>query len=160
VPILPSVPWYAPEKSRIDAELTIKAESPARVSLDGHASLRNVSLAADRLAAMPVEGIALSIAGRGHWLPLARRLEIDVGSFGLGKARADVSGAVELTQDHYAFDIAANLPPTSCTDAVRSIPAALLGDMALAQWRGTIGGKLRFQTDSRDLDKTVFEVKV
>lgn len=160
VPILPSVPWYGPEKSRIDAELTIKAESPARVALDGHATLRNVSLAADRLAATPVEGIALSIAGRGHWLPLARRLEIDAGSFGLGKARADVSGAVELTQDHFAFDIAANLPPTSCTDAVRSIPSALLGDMSLAQWRGTIGGKLRFQTDSRELDKTAFEVKI
>ena len=85
------------------------AEADVIVALDGHATLRNVSLAADRLAAMPVEGIALSIAGRGHWLPLARRLEIDVGSFALGKARADVSGAVELTQDHFALDVAANL---------------------------------------------------
>ncbi|MET0388598.1 MAG: biosynthetic peptidoglycan transglycosylase [Polyangiales bacterium] len=160
VPILPSVPWYAPEKSRINAELTIKAESPARVALDGYADLRNVSLSADRLATSPVEGISLSIAGRGQWLPVARRLEIDSGSFGLGRARADVKGAVEWASDHYAFDVAANLPATPCTDAVRSIPSALLGDMALAQWRGNIAGKLRFQTDSRELDKTVLDFGV
>jgi penicillin-binding protein 1A len=160
VPVLPSVPWYEPEKSRLHAELTIKAESPARVSLDGYADLRNVSLAADRLASTPVQNISLSIAGRGHWLPMARRLEIDTGSIGLGKARAEVKGAVELTNDHYAFDIAASMPPTPCTEAVRSIPSALLGDMALAQWRGAIARKLRFQTDSRELDKTELKVDI
>jgi hypothetical protein len=161
VPILPSVPWYEPEKSRVDAELLIKAESPARVSLDGRAALRNGSLASPRLATEPVEGIALSISGKGHWMPLARRLEIDSGSFGIGKARADVAGALEWSSDHYAFDISAQMAPTPCTDAVRSIPNALLGDMALAQWKGTIGGKLRFQVDSRELDKTElkFDIK-
>ena len=158
VPILPSVPWYEPEKSRIQAELTIKAESPARLSLDGYANLRDASLSAERLANSPVQGISLSIAGRGHWLPAERRLEIESGSFAVGKAKADVKGAVELTADHYAFDVAANLPATPCTDAVRSIPSALLGDMAVAQWKGSIAGKLRFQTDSRDLDKTELKV--
>lgn len=158
VPILPSVPWYEPEKSRIQAELTIKAESPARLSLDGYANLRDASLYAERLANTPVQGISLSIAGRGHWLPAERRLEIESGSFAVGKAKADVKGAVELPADHYAFDISANLPATPCTDAVRSIPSALLGDMAVAQWKGAIAGKLRFQTDSRDLDKTELKV--
>jgi hypothetical protein len=113
------------------------------------------------LATEPVEGIALSISGKGHWMPLARRLEIDSGSFGIGKARADVAGALEWSSDHYAFDISAQMAPTPCTDAVRSIPNALLGDMALAQWKGTIGGKLRFQVDSRELDKTElkFDIK-
>jgi len=158
VPILPSVPWYEPEKSRINAELTIKAESPARLSLDGYANLRDASLYAERLANAPVQGISLSIAGRGHWLPAERRLEIESGSLGVGKARADVRGAVELANDHYAFDVSANLPATPCTDAVRSIPSALLGDMSVAQWKGSIAGKLRFSTDSRDLDKTELKV--
>lgn len=160
VPLLPSVPWFEPQNSRIDAALTIRAESPARVSLEGKAALRNVGLSSERIAVTPVRGIEISIDGRGHWLPLQRRLEIDSGGFGLGKATAAVKGAVELDADHYAFDIDAVLPQTQCTDAVRSIPKDLLGDMALAQWQGTIGGRLRFQTDSRDLDKTVLEVDI
>ena len=160
VPVLPSVPWYEPEKSSIDASLLIKAESPARVALEGSAELRGVNLSAERIAAVPVRDISLGIAGRGHWSPVERRLEIETGSFSLGKARAAVKGAVELTSDHYAFDIDANLPATPCTDAVRSIPNDLLGDMALTQFRGNIAGKLRFQTDSRDLDKTVLNVDI
>ncbi|HEY2735256.1 MAG TPA: biosynthetic peptidoglycan transglycosylase, partial [Polyangiales bacterium] len=158
VPVLPSVPWFEPEKSRIDAQLLIKAESPTRIALDGHAELRGVSLYAERIATVPVQDISISIAGRGHWLPLQRRLEIDSGSFGLGRAKLNGKGAVELASDHYAFDIDAFLPATPCTDAVRSIPAELLGDMALAQWRGTFAGHLRFQTDSRDLDQTQLKV--
>jgi hypothetical protein len=160
VPVLPSVPWYEPEKSRIQAELTIKAESPARIYLDGFADLSDVSLSAARLASTPVQGINFRITGRGHWLPAERRLEIETGSIGLGKARADVKGAVELAADHYAFDLSTSVRSTPCTDAVRSIPSALLGDMALAEWRGAIAGKLRFQTDSRELDKTVLSVDI
>jgi hypothetical protein len=160
VPILPSVPWFEPEHSRIDASLLIKAESPARVALEGSVELRGVGLSAERIAAVPVRGISLGISGRGHWLPLGRRLEIETGSVSLGKAKAAVKGAVELASDHFAFDIDANLPPTPCTDAVRSIPNDLLGDMALTQLRGNISSKLRFQTDSRDLDKTLLNVDI
>jgi hypothetical protein len=161
VPILPRVPWYESEKSRIDAELTITAESPARLSLDGYANLKNVGLSAERIATSPVQGIAFSIAGKGHWMPAQRRLEIESGSIGVGKAKANVKGAVELDADHYAFDVAADMPPTACNDAVHSIPNALLGDMSVAEWRGNIAGKLRFHTDSRDLDSTElkFDVK-
>jgi hypothetical protein len=161
VPILPRVPWYESEKSRIDAELTISAESPARLSLEGYANLKNVGLSADRIATSPVQGFSFSIEGRGHWFPAQRRLEIESGSVGVGKAKAIVKGAVELDADHYAFDVAADMPPTPCNEAVHSIPAALLGDMSVAEWRGNIGGKLRFHTDSRDLDSTElkFDIK-
>jgi len=160
VPVLPRVPWYEPEKGRIQAELTIKAESPERVALNGYAHLSDIGVASARLATVPVEGIDFSIAGTGHWLPVDRRLELASGSIGLGKAKAEVKGAVELTDDHYAFDIAANLKQAPCTEVVRSIPRALLGDMALAKWRGTLGGKLRLQTDSRDLEKTILSFDI
>jgi len=160
VPLLPSVPWFEPQNSKIDASLTIRAESPARVALDGSATLRNVGLSHERLATTAVRGVNMSISGHGHWLPLARRLEIDSGTLGLGKAQFEVKGAVELTSEHFAFDIDASLPQTACTDAVRSIPHDLLGDMALAQWQGNIGGRLRFQADSRDLEKVVLDVDI
>jgi hypothetical protein len=160
VPLLPSVPWFEPQNSKIDASLTIRAESPARVALDGSATLRNVGLSHERIAVTPVRGINASITGHGHWLPLARRLEVDSGTLALGKAQFEVKGAVELSSEHFAFDIDANLPQTACTDAVRSIPHDLLGDMALAQWQGNIAGRLRFQADSRELDKTVLDVDI
>ena len=161
MPILPRVPWYESEKSRIDAELTISADSPARLSLEGYANLKNVGLSAERIATTPVQGFAFSLAGKGHWFPAQRRLEIESGSVGVGKAKANVKGAVELSADHYAFDVSADMPPTNCNDAVHSIPSALLGDMSVAEWRGTIAGKLRFHTDSRDLDSTElkFDIK-
>jgi hypothetical protein len=161
VPILPRVPWFESEKSRIDAELTITAESPARLSLDGYANLKNVGLSSERIATSPVQGFSFGIAGKGHWFPAQRRLEIESGSVGVGKAKAIVKGAVELPSDHYAFDVAADLPPTPCNDAVHSLPSALLGDMSVAEWRGNIAGKLRFHTDSRDLDSTElkFDIK-
>ncbi|HTU59070.1 MAG TPA: transglycosylase domain-containing protein, partial [Polyangiales bacterium] len=161
VPILPRVPWYESEKSRIDAELTISAESPAQLSLEGYANLKNVGLSAERIATSPVQGFAFSIAGKGHWFPAQRRLEIETGSVGVGKAKANVKGAVELDADHYAFDVSADMPPTPCNDAVHSIPSALLGDMSGAEWRGNIAGKLRFHTDSRELDSTElkFDIK-
>jgi penicillin-binding protein 1A len=117
-------------------------------------------LFSERIAVTPVRGIHASIEGHGHWLPAMRRLEIDSGGLKLGKAMAQVKGAVELTQDHFLFDIDAVLPQTACTDAVRSIPKDLLGDMSLAQWSGTIGGKLLFKADSRELDKTVLDVDI
>jgi hypothetical protein len=161
VPILPRVPWYESEKSRIDAELTISAESPAQLSLEGYANLRNVGLSAERIATSPVQGFAFSIAGKGHWFPAQRRLEIESGSVGVGKAKANVKGAVELDADHYAFDVSADMPATPCNEAVHSLPGALLGDMSVAEWRGNIAGKLRFHTDSRDLDSTElkFDIK-
>jgi hypothetical protein len=161
VPILPRVPWYESEKSRIDAELTISADSPARLSLEGYANLKNVGLSSERIATTPVQGFSFSIAGKGHWFPAQRRLEIETGSVGVGKAKANVKGAVELDANHYAFDVSADMPPTNCNDAVHSIPSALLGDMSVAEWRGNIAGKLRFHTDSRDLDSTElkFDIK-
>ncbi len=159
-PFLPSVPWYEPERTHIDAELSIKTESLDRVALSGRAVVRDAALYSPRLAPDEVHIEMASIEGQGYWLPLRRRLELERGRIGLGKASVQLAGAVEMASDHYAVDLAAELPRTGCTAAVHSIPEDLLGDLALAEWTGNISGHLLAKVDSRDLDKTVLKVDV
>ncbi len=159
-PLLPSVPWYEPEHSTLDAELTMHTESDKRIALSGRAALRDAALFSPKLAADVVGDINFSLQGSGSFFPSQRRLEIDEGHLQLGKSKVDLHGAVELAADHYTFDLSADLPRTPCTDAVRSIPNDLLGDLALAQWTGWLAGHVVFQADSRQLDKTVLKLDV
>jgi hypothetical protein len=157
-PYLPAVPWYQPERGRIDAELVVKTEPDKGVGFSGEVGLRDAALSSARIATTPVEDIQVALHGRGRFLPLRDRLEIDEAELRVRGTPLAVKGAVEWNRDHYLFDIDATMPPTPCTEAVRSIPEDLLGDMALATWRGKIGGKLRVKLDSRELDKGELEL--
>ena len=157
-PYLPAVPWHEPEHGRIDAELVVKTDPAQGVAFSGEIGLRDAALSSARIAATPVRGIDVALQGRGRFLPLQDRLEIEEAELRIRGTPVSVKGAVEWNRDHYLFDIDATMPPTPCTEAVRSIPEDLLGDMALATWRGKIGGKLRVKLDSRELEKGELEI--
>lgn len=158
-PFLPSVPWYEPELGRVDAQLSVKTEAGQAIALAGEASLRDAAISAARIAATPVQGIGISVRGKGRFLPLANRLEIAEAALTTpSDATLQLSGAVEWSRDHYLFDIDAVLPKTPCTNAVRAIPEDLLAEMSLASWQGKLGGKLRVRLDSRALDKTELDL--
>ena len=160
-PFLPNVPWYEPEHGRVDAQLLVKTESAEVVVLSGEASLRDAAILAARIAPGPVRGVGLAVRGKGRFLPLKRRLEIDEASLTTpSDATVQLAGAVEWSRDHYLFDIDAVLPKTACTNAVRAIPEDLLSDLALATWQGKLGGKLKLRLDSRKLDDTVLDLDV
>ena len=159
-PFLPSIPWHEPEKGRVDAQLVINTETVQRIAVSGEATITDAAIAAARVAGAPVDGMTLTVNGRGHWLPTDKRLEIADAEVALGKAAANVKGALEWTRAHYLIDIEAKLPPTPCTDALHAIPDALLGDLSLASWSGKIGGMVRAKLDSRDLDAGELEVEI
>lgn len=159
-PLLPSVPWYQPEDSRIDAELVIESESVERIALKGRAELRDGAIYSPRVAPQPVRDLAVAISGRGHWLPLSRRLEIEEGILAVSGVASNLSGAVEWAPEHYLFDLDARLPPTRCNDAVHAIGSDLLGELDLAEWRGKISGHVRARIDSRDLAATELDLDV
>jgi Transglycosylase/Domain of Unknown Function (DUF748) len=159
-PLLPQVPWYEPERSSIDAELEVRAESPARVALSGRAVLERGAIFSPRIAPTPVHVGKLSLEGKGAWLPAQRRLEVSDGRLGLGEASVAVTGALELTPEHYALEVDAQLPSTKCTLAVHAIPEDLLADLARAEWTGALAARLQLKVDSRALKKTVLEVDV
>jgi hypothetical protein len=158
-PALPSIPWYRPEDARVEASLRIKT-APEGIEFAGDASLRGAGIEAARIAATPVRGIDIDLRGSGRLLPLQHRLEIAEGEFSLSRATIRAQGAVEWSPDHYLFNIDANLPPSACTEVIQSVPEDILGDMALASWRGKLAGQLRLRLDSRQLDQTDFSVKV
>lgn len=157
-PALPGIPWYEPEFARVDAAMRIKT-GPDGIAFDGQASLRDAAIESARIAATPVRGIDIGVRGRGRLLPLQHRLEIADGEFSLSRASIRGQGAAEWSPDHYLFNIDATLPPTSCTDVVQSVPEDVLGDMALATWKGKIGGQFRLRLDSRQLEETELSVK-
>ena len=157
-PYLPAVPWHEPEHGRIDAELVVKTEPASGVAFSGEIGLRDAALSSARIAATPVQGIDVALHGRGRFLPLQDRLEVEEAELRIRGTPVSVKGAVEWNRDHYLFDIDATMPQTPCTEAVRSIPEDLLGDMALATWRGKIGGKLHVKLDSRELEKGELEI--
>ncbi len=159
-PLLPNVPWDAPEQSRLSAELLVKTESLERLAIEGHAHLEKGGIFSPRIAATPVHDINIDVEGKGYFYPARRRLEVVSAQLKLGKPKITLSGALELAADHYVIELDASLPRTGCTDAVRSVPADLLADMALATWTGTIGGRIQLQIDSRALEKTKLDFDI
>jgi hypothetical protein len=150
-PVLPRIPWYRPEDARVNASLQIKTAPEQGISFSGEGSMRDVAIESARIAPAPVRGIDIALHGRGRLLPVQHRLEIAEAELSLGHATVTMVGNAEWTSDHYLFDIDARLPPTPCTDVVQSVPPDVLGDMAVATWRGKLSGEFHLRLDSRQL---------
>jgi hypothetical protein len=107
-----------------------------------------------------VTGIEATVLGRGHWLPLEKRLELEEAQVRVGAATIDVSGALEWSPEHYLADLDARLPPTPCGDAIRVIPKDLLGELEHASWDGKLSVKVHLRLDSRTLEDTELDVDI
>lgn len=161
VPVLPRLPWYHPEDTRLSGELTIRGEAGgSSMHLAGEVAVEDLALSSPRIAPSPVRRIALFLSGEADWIPLDRRLEIERMQLGLGEARANLSGSLEWPEDHYRLDLRATLPPTDCNAAVGAIPADLLAEATAFTFTGRIGGQVVARVDSRDLDDTVLTIHV
>jgi hypothetical protein len=159
-PLLPEIPWCRPERGRVDAELVLGAESVSSVAVRGKVELSRAAIFSPRVAPEPIDDIEVLVEGRGHWLPVGRRLEIEEAKVSMGKAQVAVRGAVELTPDYYLFDVDLELPPTPCTEAVSSIPEDLLDELQGFQWTGSLAGRLKARVDSRELENTDLAIDV
>jgi len=158
-PFLPFIPWYEPHNGRLDANLVVATEPGDSVRFEGQIALREVALSSPRIAPTPVLGIEVALDGRGRFLPLQRRVELQTSTLRIADVAMEVTGAAERTSDHYLLDVDAVMPQTPCTTAVRAIPEDLLGDMSLATWQGKIGGTVKLRLDSRKLQETVLELE-
>ncbi len=160
VPILPSLPWYRPEDSRLSGELHIRGEGGARMHLEGEVTLDDLALSSRRIAPQPVRRISLSVAGDADWNPAFRRLDLSRGTLSIGDARVEIAGSLEWPEDHYLVDLRASLPPTECNSAVSGIPADLLAETSAFSFSGQIGARVDVRVDSRDLDATTLDIDV
>ncbi|MDQ3030850.1 MAG: transglycosylase domain-containing protein [Myxococcota bacterium] len=159
-PLLPAaLPLHRPEDARLDAELRIEGQGDA-LHATGRLAVRDLALAAERIAPAPISGIALGLEGQATFRPDQRRLEIERLRVESGAAHLDVAGVIEWAPEHYLFDLAATLPTTRCGDAIAAIPRDLLQEMATFSFSGEIGGRLEAHVDSRDLDATTLTIRV
>lgn len=159
-PLLPAVPWYEPEESRVDAELVIGTDRVDRVAVQGRAQVRNAALFSDRVAPAPIRNIEALVEGKGIWYPLKRRMEIEEAVVSTGGAQVTLKGTLESTPEHYLIDLDAALPATPCTGAVRAIPNDLLGELKGFDWNGTLGIGVSLSIDSRAYDDTRLSIRV
>jgi len=159
-PLLPQIPWYEPEHSRIDGELTVSGDATEPLRIEGRLTVRDAALHSPRIAPEPVGGITFTIDGRGTWDNQARRLEVEEATLRMGAASAQISGALELTADHYLVDLTATLPSTDCGTAIAAIPPDLLADLTGFSWQGQLGGRMVVQIDSRNLEETELDLDV
>jgi hypothetical protein len=157
-PMLPSIPWYRPEDARVDASLRIKTAPQEGISFSGEASLRDVAIESARMAPTPIRGIDVGLSGSGRLLPMQRRLELAEAELSLEQARVQMAATMEWGSEHYLFNVDAQLPPTPCNDVVQSVPQDVLGDMALATWRGKLSGEFHLRLDSRQLDDAELDI--
>lgn len=160
VPVLPGIPWYEPDASRIDAELTVATKSVSEVAAKGSVRVRSVGINAERVAPEPVVFEELHFSGAARFLPLQRRLEIDEAAASAGRAEAELAGAVEWAPDHYVMNLDVTVPRAPCEEVIKSAPAALLGELSQASWSGRISGGVRLRLDSRELDAAELELEV
>jgi hypothetical protein len=159
-PFLPDVPWYEPENARIEGDLTIEAGDGGTLTFEGHITARDVALDSPRIAADPVGGIGLSLAGNGTWSPATRTLELVAAELRSGDARADIAGTFVWAPDRYAADVRATLAPTECNSAVSAIPDDLLAGVDGFSWLGTMRGHMLLKLDSTALDDTELDLEV
>jgi len=160
LPALPDIPWYEPERARLDGDLTIRGESAERIAIRGRATLRDGALSSPRIAPQPVTGLGFTIEGQGAWLPLARRLEVESATLSMERAQARFEGSLEWSPSHYVLDATATLPRTECSMALSAIPRDLLDEVTGFSWSGQIGGRARVRVDSRDIDATRLDLDV
>src|SRR5262249_7701131 len=110
LPMLPSVPWESPDKTKIALDLRVQVESKDELRFEGSMSLDNGALSSPRIASGLVWPISFGLRGSGSWFPSARRLEMKELSIGLGNAEARFAGSAELAPGRYHVTLGATLP--------------------------------------------------
>ncbi len=159
LPVLPSLPLHRPEDTRISGALSLRGRG-MRVEAEGRLDVTELAVEHARIASAPIRHIDVAMVGAAAFDPDARRLELTELRVSAGRASVTTTGAIEWAPDHYLFDLVTTLPPTSCNDAVSGIPRDILAEVAGFSWSGTLGGSLRVRVDSRELERTVLEIRV
>ena len=163
LPLLPSVPWHAPDRTRLRGALRVRtsgAPNESVIAWDGELAVTDLGIQASRISATPITGVDFRIEGHASVEPGARRLTLEEARVSLDRASFSLRGTWEWAPDHYLFDARAELPETSCHDALAAIPRDLLADTAGFDAEGTIAASASVRVDSRALPDSTVEVSV
>jgi hypothetical protein len=158
--LVPRIPWHEPERGTVDADIRFDAASTDVIEFSGTFAMRGLGIDSPRIASEPIVGLDFSVSAEGSWGVEERRLVVDRGSFRLGEAAVEFSGAAVLDAEAWSVSLRARLPRTDCDQAVHAFPPAILGSASAFQFRGTLAGELRLRADSQALDDLELELRV
>ncbi|HEY6878289.1 MAG TPA: transglycosylase domain-containing protein [Polyangiales bacterium] len=153
-PVLPKLPFYELERTRVGANLAITGKGLESASVRGELSISDLSFSSERLARAPVGPITFTARGQATWTPARRELSNLRGELLMGAARVLITGGLAWPEDGYRVDLKAEMPKTKCESARDIVPDGLLDELAAIELKGEIGAKVTVHVDSADLDAT------
>jgi Transglycosylase/Domain of Unknown Function (DUF748) len=153
-PVLPRLPFYQLERTRVGANLAITGKGLESASVRGELSISELGFESDRLARAPVGPVSFTARGQATWTPARRELSGLRGEVVVGAARVLITGGLAWPEDGYRVDLKAEMPKTKCTAALEMIPDGLLDELSSIALKGDIGAKVETHIDSADLDST------
>jgi hypothetical protein len=164
-PLLPELPFDAPERASVSGALRLERAGPDGVHGSGSLDVRGLGFSHPRLSASPIRGIDLGLRGTAAWAPATRTLGIEelfvrAPTPAGGGVEVRLEGSITWQPERYACELHARLASTRCDDAVHAIPADVLGELAAMRLEGRIGGAIDLDVDSTDLAATTLRVQV
>jgi hypothetical protein len=159
-PVLPRLPFYRLESTRVAADLAITGHGLESASVRGELSIRDLAMESERLARAPVGPISFTARGQATWTPARRELSDLRGEVESGAARVAITGALAWPTDGYRVDFKAEMPKVKC-DAVREVvPSGLLDELSDIALKGDVKAKVEVHVDSADLDATKLDFDI
>lgn len=153
-PVLPKLPFYELERTRVGANLAITGKGLESASVRGELSITELGFESDRIAKAPVGPISFTARGQATWTPARRELSGLRGEVIVGAARVLITGGLAWPEDGYRVDLRAELPKTKCMSALELFPDGLLDELSSIELKGDIKAKVEAHIDSADLDST------
>ncbi|MDB4973588.1 MAG: Monofunctional biosynthetic peptidoglycan transglycosylase [Myxococcaceae bacterium] len=153
-PVLPKLPFYELERTRVGANLAITGKGLESASVRGELSIVELGFESDRIAKAPVGPISFTARGQATWTPARRELSGLRGEVVVDDARVLITGDLAWPEDGYRIDLKAEMPKTKCETALRLFPDGLLDELSSVALKGDIAAKVETHIDSADLDST------
>jgi Transglycosylase/Domain of Unknown Function (DUF748) len=161
-PVLPPLPFYELDRTRVYSDVQITGEGLAAASVKGDLQIVDLGFSSEGLAKYPVGPISFSARGEATWTPARRELSAVKGTMRTGAVNMSLSGSLAWPQGGaYKVDLVADMAKASCQDVLTAVPQGVLDELATLKLGGDITGKLTLQVDAENLDATKvdFDIK-
>jgi hypothetical protein len=153
-PVLPALPFYELEHTRVAADLAITGQGLESASVRGDLAVSDLAFQSEGLARAPVGPISFAANGEATWTPARRELSGLSGKLVVGGVGVTVSGGLAWPKDAYRVDLRAEMARVKCQAALDVVPAGLLDELSEIRMSGSIQAKVDVHVDSANLDAT------
>ena len=136
-----------------DAKIALPADGHA-LSIDGRGKLHQLSLSSPRLATEPLRDMELGWRAKAELQLDGSSLRVEEGAVDLGDLHLAASGTYRRAEGSHQLDARFEVPLLPCQQAFDSVPRALLPSLGGMRFAGSLGAKGQMRFDTARLDQT------